>query len=193
MTETASEVREAPESRETLLEIEGLSKSFGTVHANKDISLRVERGEIVALLGENGAGKSTLVKQIFGLMTPDAGTISIKGDSTRIKDPKDAIRRGIGMVHQHFQLVPVMTVAENMMLGHEGTKNGRLDIEGARHGPRARAAAQPQRRPRPGSRTSPSARSSVSRSSRPSLAGRPALLDEPTACSPPETDELLGS
>ncbi|KGN37704.1 ABC transporter ATP-binding protein [Knoellia subterranea] len=118
--------------RETLLEITGLSKSFGTVHANRDISLRVDRGEIVALLGENGAGKSTLVKQIFGLITPDAGTISIKGDATKIKDPKDAIRRGIGMVHQHFQLVPVMTVAENMMLGHETVKGGVLDLDGAR-------------------------------------------------------------
>ena len=132
MTQTTSEVRETPQSRETLLEIDGLSKSFGTVHANQNISLRVDRGEIVALLGENGAGKSTLVKQIFGLMTPDSGTISIKGDATRIKDPKDAIRRGIGMVHQHFQLVPVMTVAENMMLGHESAKGGILDLDGAR-------------------------------------------------------------
>ncbi|EAP98058.1 ABC transporter, ATP-binding protein [Janibacter sp. HTCC2649] len=130
--ERAAYAKTAAVDRETLLEIEGLSKSFGTVHANRDISLRVDRGEIVALLGENGAGKSTLVKQIFGLMTPDAGTITIKGDSSRIKDPKDAIRRGIGMVHQHFQLVPVMTVAENLMLGHETTKGGVLDLDGAR-------------------------------------------------------------
>ena len=115
-----------------LLDIVGLSKSFGTVRANRDISLHVERGEIVALLGENGAGKSTLVKQIFGLQTPDQGTIAIKGDAAPIKDPKDAIRRGIGMVHQHFQLVPVMTVAENMILGHETTRHGQLDLEGAR-------------------------------------------------------------
>ena len=73
---------------------------------------------------ENGAGKSILVNQIFGLVTPDAGTVSVKGDTT-IKDPRDAIRRGIGMVHQHFQLVPVMTVAENMMLGHEPTRRRR--------------------------------------------------------------------
>ena len=117
---------------ERLLEIAGLSKSYGTVRANQDISLHVERGEIVALLGENGAGKSTLVKQIFGLIKPDEGTISIKGDASPIKDPRDAILRGIGMVHQHFQLVPVMTVAENMILGHETTSGGRLDLDGAR-------------------------------------------------------------
>src|SRR4029078_9370098 len=89
-----------------------------------DISMHVRRGEIVALLGENGAGKSTLVNQIFGLITPDTGTVSVRGDATPIKDPRDAIRRGIGMVHQHFQLVPVMTVAENMMLGAEVAQFG---------------------------------------------------------------------
>lgn len=119
-------------AREVLLDIVGLSKSFGPVQANKDISLQVGRGEIVALLGENGAGKSTLVNQIFGLISPDTGTVTIKGDSRPIKDPKDAIRRGIGMVHQHFQLVPVMTVAENVMLGHETTTGPFLDLRSAR-------------------------------------------------------------
>ena len=117
---------------EVLLDIVGLSKTFGTVRANRDITLHINRGEIVALLGENGAGKSTLVNQIFGLITPDTGTVTIKGDSTPIKDPKDAIARGIGMVHQHFQLVPVMTVAENMILGHEPIKGGLLDLASAR-------------------------------------------------------------
>ncbi len=155
---------------ERLLDIEGLSKSFGTVHANRDITMHVERGEIVALLGENGAGKSTLVKQIFGLQSPDAGTITIKGDATPIKDPKDAIRRGIGMVHQHFQLVPVMTVAENIILGHE-TVSGRLDLECARTmvGSCPRSTASPSTRT-PRSRTCRSAPSSGSRSSRPSRA-----------------------
>ena len=77
---------------EVLLDIEGLSKSFGSVKANRDISMYVRRGEIVALLGENGAGKSTLVNQIFGLITPDTGTVSVRGDTTPIKDPRDAIR-----------------------------------------------------------------------------------------------------
>ena len=117
---------------EVILDVKNLSKSFGSVHANKDITLQVRRGEIVALLGENGAGKSTLMNQIFGLITPDTGEVTIKGDKTPIKDPKDAISRGIGMVHQHFQLVPVMTVAENVMLGHETTKGGVLDLDTAR-------------------------------------------------------------
>lgn len=122
----------SPDAPEVLLDITGLSKSFGTVHANRDITMRVERGEIVALLGENGAGKSTLVNQIFGLLKPDTGTIRINGDATEVKDPKDAIARGVGMVHQHFQLVPVMTVAENIILGHETTSGGMLDLRGAR-------------------------------------------------------------
>ena len=117
---------------EVLLDIVGLSKTFGTVKANRDITLHINRGEIVALLGENGAGKSTLVNQIFGLITPDTGTVTIKGDATAIKDPMDAIERGIGMVHQHFQLVPVMTVAENMILGHEPTKGALLHLASAR-------------------------------------------------------------
>ncbi|PRY49954.1 nucleoside ABC transporter ATP-binding protein [Knoellia remsis] len=181
--------------RETLLEITGLSKSFGTVHANKDISLRVDRGEIVALLGENGAGKSTLVKQIFGLMTPDSGTISIKGDASRIKDPKDAIRRGIGMVHQHFQLVPVMTVAENMMLGHETTSGGLLDLDGARQMVRELSAkhklavdpdAEVEDLP-VGTQQRVEILKALSR--RVDLL----ILDEPTAVlTPQETDELLG-
>ncbi len=115
-----------------LLRLHGVSKSFGSVHANKDISLTVRRGEIVALLGENGAGKSTLVKQIFGLLRPDSGTIEVSGDSSAIRDPKDAIARGIGMVHQHFQLVPVMTVAENIVLGNEPLKGLSVDLDGAR-------------------------------------------------------------
>ena len=119
-------------ARERLLEITGLTKVYGSVRANDDISMHVDRGEIVALLGENGAGKSTLVKQIFGLVTPDSGTIVVGGDQARIKDPTDAIRRGIGMVHQHFQLVPVMTVAENVILGHEPIQGGSLDMAAAR-------------------------------------------------------------
>jgi len=115
-----------------LIEVKDVSKSFGKVAANKNLSLYVNPGEIVALLGENGAGKSTLVKQIFGLITPDSGTISVKGDATPIKDPSDAINRGIGMVHQHFQLVPVMSVAENIVLGNEPVNGLRLNLQEAR-------------------------------------------------------------
>ena len=82
-----------------ILSVEHLSKSFGKVVANRDLHLHVNPGEIVALLGENGAGKSTLVKQIFGLLTPDEGRIVVKGDDRPIKDPSDAIERGIGMAY----------------------------------------------------------------------------------------------
>ena len=179
---------------ERLLDIEGLSKSFGTVRANRDINLHVGRGEIVALLGENGAGKSTLVKQIFGLIKPDHGTITIKGDASPIKDPKDAIRRGIGMVHQHFQLVPVMTVAENMILGHETTSRGVLDIEGARqlvrelsdkHGLKVDPDVEVEDLP-VGTQQRVEILKALSR--RVDLL----ILDEPTAVlTPQETDELL--
>lgn len=103
----------------SLLKIENISKSFPGVKANENISIEVNKGEIVALLGENGAGKSTLVKTVFGLIKPDSGTITIKGEVMEPGDTAVAIRHGIGMVHQHFQLVPVMTVAENIMLGDE--------------------------------------------------------------------------
>ncbi|MEO7070432.1 MAG: ABC transporter ATP-binding protein [Nostocoides sp.] len=178
-----------------LLDIIGLSKSFGNVRANRDISLHVERGEIVALLGENGAGKSTLVKQIFGLQAPDEGSIVIKGDDTPIKDPKDAIRRGIGMVHQHFQLVPVMTVAENMILGHETTKGGQLDLEGARRMVRElsakhRLAVDPDAEVEDlpvGTQQRVEILKALSRKA------DLLILDEPTAVlTPQETDELLG-
>ncbi|MEY4322331.1 MAG: hypothetical protein RL410_112 [Actinomycetota bacterium] len=115
-----------------ILEVKGLSKAFGAVQANKDLNIHVERGEIIALLVENGAGKSTLVKQIFGLITPDEGHIIINGSDVAIKNPSDAISRGIGMVHQHFQLVPVMTVAENVILGNEPHKGPQLDLNSAR-------------------------------------------------------------
>ncbi|MGI9197993.1 MAG: ABC transporter ATP-binding protein [Candidatus Nanopelagicales bacterium] len=105
--------------RRVLLEATGLTKRFPGVVANADVSLSVHEGEILGLLGENGAGKSTLVKMIYGLYQPDEGEIRIKGEAVRLAGPRDAIRRGIGMVHQHFQLVPVFTVAENVILGDE--------------------------------------------------------------------------
>jgi len=102
-----------------VLEAINLTKVFPGVVANEDVSLTINRGEIIALLGENGAGKSTLVKMIYGLYQPDSGEIRMNGEVVRIANPRDAIRRGIGMVHQHFQLVPVFTVAENVVLGDE--------------------------------------------------------------------------
>ena len=109
----------ADDNRRVLLEARGLTKRFPGVVANENVSLTLHEGEILALLGENGAGKSTLVKMIYGLYAPDEGEIAIKGEAVRLSGPRDAIKRGIGMVHQHFQLVPVFTVAENVVLGDE--------------------------------------------------------------------------
>lgn len=116
----------------TLLEIQGVSKSFGSVVANENISLSVKEGEILALLGENGAGKSTLVKAVFGLVKPDSGTIKINGQIMESGDTAAAIASGVGMVHQHFQLVPVMSVTENLILGDEPKRFGVVNIKKAR-------------------------------------------------------------
>jgi ABC-type uncharacterized transport system ATPase subunit len=116
-----------------VLEMRGITKRFptGTV-ANEAIDLDLKAREIHALLGENGAGKSTLMNVLYGLVTPDAGEILIDGAPVVIRDPADAIARGIGMVHQHFMLVPVLTVAENVVLGQEITRGGQvLDMRAA--------------------------------------------------------------
>jgi ABC-type uncharacterized transport system ATPase subunit len=107
-----------------VLELRGITKSFPGVLANDAINLSVEKGKILALLGENGAGKTTLMNILYGLYKPDKGQIFINGEQVVIRDPSDAIARGIGMVHQHFMLIPVMTATENVMLGVEPTRNG---------------------------------------------------------------------
>ncbi|NUS03106.1 MAG: ABC transporter ATP-binding protein [Nonomuraea sp.] len=114
------------------LELRGITKRFGDLVANDQISLIVEPGEIHALLGENGAGKSTLMNVLYGLLQPDEGEILVDDKPVKIKGPSDAIAAGIGMVHQHFMLVPVFTVADNIMLGAELVKGGFLDHEKAR-------------------------------------------------------------
>ncbi|ADB30450.1 ABC transporter related protein [Kribbella flavida DSM 17836] len=106
------------------LELSGLTKSFGSLVANDHIDLVIEPGQIHCLLGENGAGKSTLMNMLYGLLQPDSGEIVIDGEKVAITSPRDAIGHGIGMVHQHFMLVPVFTVAENIMLGRENTHAG---------------------------------------------------------------------
>ena len=110
-----------------VLEVRNITKKFPGVVANEDVSIRLMPGEILALLGENGAGKSTLMNIVYGLYHPTSGEILVNGEPVVFHTPKDAIARGIGMVHQHFQLVPVMTVVENVMLGDESTKLGKLD------------------------------------------------------------------
>jgi ABC-type uncharacterized transport system ATPase subunit len=106
------------------LEIKGLTKRFGSFTANDRIDLTIEPGEIHCLLGENGAGKSTLMNMLYGLLEPTDGEIVIDGEPRSFASPGDAIAAGIGMVHQHFMLVPVFTVAENVMLGREQTRGG---------------------------------------------------------------------
>ena len=109
-----------------LLEMLGVSKSFGSVKANNDVSLTLYPGDILGLLGENGAGKTTLMNVLFGVYTPDAGLIRISGEQVRIRSSADALNHGVGMVHQHFHLVPCHTVLENLMVGQKG-RGGRLD------------------------------------------------------------------
>ena len=115
------------------LELNAITKSFGALIANDGISLAVNDGEIHAILGENGAGKSTLMNIVYGLLQPDSGEIKVDGKVVTIHEPSDALAVGIGMVHQHFMLIPVFTVLENIVLGHENTsKTGKLKLSEAR-------------------------------------------------------------
>ncbi|HCJ49782.1 MAG TPA: heme ABC transporter ATP-binding protein, partial [Microbacterium sp.] len=115
------------------LELRGITKRFGSLVANDSIDLVVQPGEIHALLGENGAGKSTLMNVLYGLYQADEGEILLDDAVQHFRGPGDAMASGIGMVHQHFMLIPVFTVAENVMLGNEETKGlGRLDLAAAR-------------------------------------------------------------
>jgi ABC-type uncharacterized transport system ATPase subunit len=109
------------------LELRGITKRFGSLVANDAIDFELRRGEIHALLGENGAGKSTLMNVLYGLHQPDEGEILLDGEVVRIDSARRAIQLGIGMVHQHFMLVPVMTVAENLVLGSEPSRGPLLD------------------------------------------------------------------
>lgn len=115
----------------SVVEMLGISKRFPGIVANDSINLVVEQGEIHALLGENGAGKSTLMNILFGLYQPDEGTIRVRGQEVKITDPNLANRLGIGMVHQHFMLVPPFTVTENIVLGSEVKKGPFLDMQAA--------------------------------------------------------------
>ncbi len=113
---------------EYAVEMRNITKQFPRVLANDDVTFLVKPGEIHALVGENGAGKSTLMNMLYGLLRPTSGTIKIHGKEVDFDGPGDAIAEGIGMVHQHFMLIPPLTVAENVILGQEPSKNGFVDI-----------------------------------------------------------------
>jgi len=177
------------------LELRGITKRFGSLVANDHIDLEVQPGEIHALLGENGAGKSTLMNVLYGLYQADEGDILLDDVVQHFRGPGDAMAAGIGMVHQHFMLIPVFTVAENVMLGHEDTKGlGRLDLAAARQ--RVREAAD-----RFGFQIDPDAlvgdlpvgvQQRVEIIKALSRDAKVLVFDEPTAVlTPQETDELM--
>ena len=114
------------------LELKGITKKFGDLVANDSINLKVNDSEILAILGENGAGKSTLMNIVYGLLSADSGEILIDGQKVELNSPADALAVGIGMVHQHFMLVPVFTVAENIVLGHEQSRRGVITLTDAK-------------------------------------------------------------
>jgi ABC-type uncharacterized transport system ATPase subunit len=131
VADAAAAPGDASSSADLALELRGITKRFGGLVANDRIDLDLRHGEIHALLGENGAGKSTLMNQLYGLLRPDEGEILIAGRPVHLRSSADAIRLGIGMVHQHFMLIPVMTIAENIVLGAEPQQRGFLDMAAA--------------------------------------------------------------
>ena len=175
------------------IRLSDIHKSFGPVHANRGASIQVSRGEIHALVGENGAGKSTLMRILGGMYGPDSGSMEVNGRDATGWTTAEAIDAGVGMVHQHFMLVPTLTVAENMMLGREPTAGGQLDThrvvrEVSELSKRTGLAVHPERKV---------ADLSVGEAQRVEIlktlyrGAKILILDEPTAVlSPPEIDEL---
>ena len=108
------------------LELKGITKTFGSVVANKDVDLKVYKGEILSILGENGSGKTTLMNMVSGIYYPDSGEILVDGENVIIRSPKDAFSYKIGMIHQHFKLVDVFTATQNIVLG---VKDGKFNIK----------------------------------------------------------------
>ena len=133
MLESTLEAATQEQSNPFAVEMRNITKTWPGVVANDHVNLEVRKGEIHALVGENGAGKSTLMNILYGLIHPDSGEIYINGQLAHIAGPRDAIRLKIGMVHQHFMLIPPLTVAENIVLGHEpGNVASIYDVKNAR-------------------------------------------------------------
>ncbi|UOR00309.1 ABC transporter ATP-binding protein [Leucobacter allii] len=130
MNNVSTEAR--PGAAPPRIEARGIARSFGPVRANRDVSLVAHRGTVLAVIGENGAGKSTLMKMLYGLDRPDAGEILIDGEPVVMTSPRDAIRRGIGLVQQELAIIPDLTLLENLVLGDEPTRGGRIDWRSAR-------------------------------------------------------------
>jgi simple sugar transport system ATP-binding protein len=179
---------------ETTVVLQNITKRFGRLTANDDVSLTVERGTVHALVGENGAGKTTLMRILYGLYQADSGSIAVDGAEVRFRSPHDALQRGLGMVHQHFMLVPPLTVAENITLGQEPRRGPTFDNTRAE-----REVAELSRRY--GLQVEPGARVenlSVGEEQRVEIlkalyhGARTLILDEPTAVlTPQEVDELF--
>ncbi len=196
MAEDPSSASDSASSSAPLaLELRGITKRFGTFTANDAIDLDLREGEVHALLGENGAGKSTLMNVLYGLYKPDEGEIFVRGQRAAITSSADAIRLGIGMVHQHFMLIPVMTVVENIVLGAEPQHLGQLDLDTARERVHELSATY-------GLAVQPDAvieEIGVGQQQRVEILkalyrhARVLILDEPTAVlTPQEVDELFG-
>ena len=183
-----------PPTQLNAVEMRGIVKTFPGVVANDGIDLSVRQGEIHALLGENGAGKSTLMNILFGLFHPDAGVIRVNGQAVRFSSPRAAVEAGLGMVHQHFMLIPRFTVTENVILGNEGS---RAILDRASAGRRVAEIAETY-----GLRVDPDARLGdlpVGMQQRVEIlralyqGSRILILDEPTALlTPQEVDDLYG-
>jgi general nucleoside transport system ATP-binding protein len=178
-----------------LLELRGIDKRFGAVHANRSVDLTLRAGEVLGLLGENGAGKTTLMNILFGLYRADAGQIRIEGREVTIRNPADALAAGIGMVHQHFHRVDRHSVLENLMVGEPG-RRGMIDRTGAR----ARLAEIGTRYGLPLDPERPAGSLSVGEQQRLEIVkalyrgARVLILDEPTSVlTPRETEGLFGA
>ena len=180
--------------RAPTISLRNITRRFGPVVANDDVSLDLPAGRIHALVGENGAGKTTLMRVLYGLLIPDAGRIEVDGRVVSLHRPADAMRLGLGMVHQHFMLVDPLTVAENVCLGCEPGRFGAMDRAGAEREVAERSA-------RHGLPVDPKAKASalsVGEQQRVEIlkalyhGARVLILDEPTAVlTPQEVDDLF--